>query len=92
MKVSESRARILLSIVLDGSDQGDGVRVPERPCDKCGNWLTRFEASPGLQRAAGVAAVTEACVTTSGYGFLGFCPRAAAAKPLLDALKNGTRR
>jgi hypothetical protein len=92
MKVSESRASVLLSIILDGSDQGDGVRVPERACDKCGNWLARFEASPGLQRKTGVGAVTEACVTTSGYGFLGFCPRAVAAKPTLDALKNGTRR
>ena len=53
MKVSESKARLLLALVLNGADQGDGVRVPERRCNLCGSFLVRFEASAGLQAAAG---------------------------------------
>lgn len=91
MRVSESRALILLAVVLDGRDQGDGVKVPHMNCMRCGNFMVRFEASPGLQQAAGVAHLTEACVDTSG-GFMGLpCGGALAAKPLLDALKTAAK-
>ena len=90
MKVSESKARLLLALVLNGADQGDGVRVPERRCNLCGSFLVRFEASAGLQAAPGVAAVTESCVNTKTR--LGApCLMAIRAKPLLDSLKTATR-
>ncbi len=92
MRVSESCARILLAIVLDGSDQGDGARVPLKVCDKCGNYLVRFETSPGLQKKTGTAATTDVCVTTEGGILGGPCWGAIRAKPLLDALKKGSKK
>jgi hypothetical protein len=92
LKVSETHARALLAVVLDGEDQGDGVRVPLKICDRCGNFMARFEASPGLQRKVGISAVTESCVTTTG-GFLGGpCLAAAPAAPLLKSLPKAAKR
>lgn len=89
MKVSQSQAPMLLAVILDGSDQGDGTRVPERRCGFCRAFVVRFETSPGLRRRADVPELLEAC-TNAGGGILP-CPGALRAKPMLDALKGATR-
>lgn len=90
MNVAAAQSAMLLAVVLDGSDPGDGKSVPARACRLCGAWLVRFVASPGLQRRCGVEPVTEACTNTKAFVGLP-CPGAIKAKPLLDALKDATR-
>jgi hypothetical protein len=91
VRVADSRALQLLATVLDGADMGEGRRVEERRCRLCKNWMVRFTAAAGLQAKVGVAADAVVCVSTDG-GLLGMpCLGALEAKPLLEALKKGSR-
>lgn len=92
MRIADSKAKRLLLTVLDGSDEGDGTRVPEERCRACGNYKVRFESSAGLVQKVRIPTDAISCVTTEGGLIGGACLGALKAAPLLSALKKGAKK